>query len=81
MWHSESHGRLKKLIDDIIKENDWIVEGSPRKVFKESFDCCDNVIVLDEYTIIRLVRVFKRWIGKGEEESLIIQDQHGIFYG
>ena len=62
MWHSESHGRLKKLIDDIIKENDWIVEGSPRKVFKESFDCCDNVIVLDEYTIIRLVRVFKRWI-------------------
>ncbi len=62
MWHSESHGRLKKLIDDIIKENDWIVEGSPRKVLKESFDCCDNVIVLDEYTIIRLVRVFKRWI-------------------
>ena len=48
MWHSESHGRLKKLIDDIIKENDWIVEGSPRKVLKESFDCCDNVIVLDE---------------------------------
>ena len=47
MWQSESHVRLKKLIDDIIKENDWIVEGSPRKVFKESFDCCDNVIVLD----------------------------------
>ena len=57
MWHSESHGRLKKLIDDIIKENDWIVEGSPRKVLKESFDCCDNVIVLDEYTIIRLVSI------------------------
>lgn len=62
MWHSESHGRLKKLIDDIIKENDWIVEGSPRKVLKENFDCCDNVIALDEYTIIRLARVFKRWI-------------------
>lgn len=54
MWHSESHGRLKKLIDDIIKENDWIVEGSPRKVLKENFDCCDNVIVLDEYTILWL---------------------------
>ena len=62
MWHSESHGRLKKLIDDIIKENDWIVEGSPRKVLKENFDCCDNVIALDEYTIIRLARVFNRWI-------------------
>lgn len=54
MWHSESHGRLKKLIDDIIKENDWIVEGSPRKVLKESLDCCDDVIVLDEYTILWL---------------------------
>ena len=38
-----------------------IVEGSPRKVLKESFGCCDYIIVLDEYTIIRLARVFKRW--------------------
>ena len=31
---------------------------------KESFGCCDYIIVLDEYTIIRMIRVFKRWINQ-----------------
>lgn len=69
VWKRTAGGDVKrspeerdKYFYNIIKEANWIVEGSPRKVLKESFDCCDNVIVLDEYTIIRLVRVFKRWI-------------------
>ena len=66
VWKRTAGGDVKrspeerdKYFYNIIKEANWIVEGSPRKVLKESFDCCDNVIVLDEYTIIRLVRVFK----------------------
>ena len=51
-------------IYNIINEKNWIVEGSPRKILKESFGCCDYIIVLDEYTIIRMIRVFKRWINQ-----------------
>ena len=46
----------------IISGDDWIVEGSPRKCLKESFSCCDYVVVLNEETSVRLFRVFKRWI-------------------
>lgn len=51
-----------KEFDKIIKSSDWIVEGSPRDCLRESFDCCDYIIILNEKTVIRLVRVLKRWI-------------------
>lgn len=44
----------------IITSGNWIVEGSPRKSLRESFECCEYIIVLDERTIIRLARVFKK---------------------
>ena len=50
------------LFKEIIDGDKWIVEGSPRKSLKESFECCEYIIVLNERTFIRLVRVFKRWI-------------------
>lgn len=66
VWKRTADGDVKrspeerdKYFYDIIKEANWIVEGSPRKVLNESFGCCDYIIVLDEYTIIRLTRVFK----------------------
>ena len=69
VWKRTLNGDVKrnpeerdKYFYDIICENNWIVEGAPRKILKESFGCCDYIIVLDEYTIIRLARVFKRWI-------------------
>ena len=46
-----------KEFDKIIKSSDWIVEGSPRDCLRESFDCCDYIIILNEKTVIRLVRV------------------------
>lgn len=50
------------LFQQIIANDNWIVEGSPRKSLRESFECCEYIIVLNERTIIRLARVFKRWI-------------------
>jgi len=71
VWKRTADGDVKrspeerdKYFYDIIKENNWIVEGSPRKVLNESFGCCDYIIVLDENTIIRLTRVFKRWVNQ-----------------
>ena len=71
VWKRTLNGDVKrnpeerdKYFYDIINENNWIVEGSPRKILKESFGCCDYIIVLDEYTIIRMIRVFKRWINQ-----------------
>ena len=71
VWKRTSSGDVKRnpeerdrYFHDIIKENNWIVEGSPRKILKESFKCCDYIIVLDEYTMTRLIRVFKRWMNQ-----------------
>lgn len=50
--------------------NQWIVEGSPRDSLKESFGCCDYIIVLDEYTVVRLIRVFTRWINQRNGKEL-----------
>lgn len=50
------------LFKQIIESDNWIVEGSPRQSLKESFNCCEYIIVLNERTFTRLFRVIKRWI-------------------
>lgn len=71
VWKRTANGDIKRSPEErdnyfhnIIKENNWIVEGSPRRILKESFESCDYIIVLDEYMLIRLTRVFKRWINQ-----------------
>ena len=69
VWQRTSGGDKKRtpeerdaLFKQIIAGDNWIVEGSPRESLKESFECCEYIIVLNERTFIRLVRVLKRWI-------------------
>lgn len=71
VWKRTSSGDEKRspeerdrCFNEIINKKDWVVEGSPRESLKESFGCCDYIIVLDEYTLVRLIRVFKRWINQ-----------------
>lgn len=68
VWERTINGDKKRtdeerdaLFQQIIASDNWIVEGSPRKSLRESFECCEYIIVLDERTIIRIARVFKRW--------------------
>ncbi|MBQ7434147.1 MAG: DNA topology modulation protein FlaR [Lachnospiraceae bacterium] len=56
-----SEEEREQLFAKILAQTDWIVEGSPRKILRESFDCCDYIILLDVPTIIRLYRAVKRW--------------------
>lgn len=69
VWERTPNGDKKRtpeerdtLFQQIIASDNWIVEGSPRKSLRESFECCEYIIVLNERTIIRLARVFKRWV-------------------
>lgn len=69
VWERTVNGDKKRpqeerdaLFEKIITSDNWIVEGSPRKNLRESFECCEYIIVLDERTIVRLIRVFKRWV-------------------
>lgn len=69
VWKRTPNGDRKRTPEErdsyfnkIISGDDWVVEGSPRKCLKESFGCCDYIVVLDEKTSVRLFRVFKRWI-------------------
>ena len=69
VWQRTPNGDRKRtpeerdvLFKQIIERDNWIVEGSPRESLKESYGCCEYIIVLNERTYIRLVRVFKRWL-------------------
>lgn len=69
VWERTPDGDKKRTTEKrdcyfarIISGCDWIVEGSPRKCLKESFYYCDYIIVLDEGMVVRLTRVFRRWI-------------------
>lgn len=69
VWERTANGDKKRtqqerdaLFQQIIASDNWIVEGSPRKSLRESFECCEYIIVLNERTMVRLARVFKRWV-------------------
>lgn len=51
-----------KMFRQILAQEHWIVEGSPRDILQESFECSDYIIFLDINTFIRLFRVFRRWL-------------------
>ena len=51
-----------QLFLGIINSDDWIVEGSPRKLLRESFDKCDYIILLDIPLYKRLARTIRRWV-------------------
>lgn len=55
-------GERDKLFQEIIIGKNWIVEGSPRKILRESFVVCDYIILLDVPMHIRLARMIRRWI-------------------
>lgn len=80
VWKRTEKGDVKrtdeerdKLFKEILSQEAWIVEGSPRKVLMESFEYSDYIILLDVNTIIRLIRVIRRWfrqkIGKEKFNS------------
>ncbi len=69
VWDRTPNGDRKRtpeerdaIYREILESDHWIVEGSPRKVLKESFACCDYIILLDVGLPVRLYRVFRRWI-------------------
>ena len=51
-----------KMFRQILAQEHWIVEGSPRDILQESFARCDYIIFLDINTFTRLFRVFRRWL-------------------
>lgn len=69
VWERTENGDKKrsneardKIFMDILSQDNWIVEGSPRKCLNESFETCDFIIFLDVKTSVRLRRVFNRWV-------------------
>lgn len=69
VWERTSNGDKRRSSEErdrifrkIIESENWIVEGSPRKILRESFAYSDYIIFLDVNTRTRLFRVFRRWI-------------------
>lgn len=77
VWERTPSGDKKRgdkerdqLFQEIINSDDWIVEGSPRKLLRESFEKCDYIILLDIPLLKRLARTIRRWVRQksGKEE-------------
>ena len=77
VWERTPSGDKKRsdkerdeLFRGIINSDNWIVEGSPRKLLRESFEKCDYIILLDIPLYKRLVRTIRRWFRQksGKEE-------------
>ena len=77
VWERTPNGDRKRddkerdqLFQEIINSDDWIVEGSPRKLLRESFEKCDYIILLDIPLYKRLARSIRRWVRQkfGKEE-------------
>jgi adenylate kinase family enzyme len=67
VWERTPDGDKKRddkerdqLFQRIINSDDWIVEGSPRKLLRECFEKCDYIILLDIPLYKRLVRTIRR---------------------
>lgn len=68
IWKRSLLGDVKRspnerddLFAEVLQQDDWIVEGSPRKSLHESFMMADWIIVLEPPVRVRLWRVIKRW--------------------
>jgi len=69
VWKNTNEGRLKrtpkeqeKLIGDIDKNGDWIIEGTYRESYKCLLDISNKIIYLDIPIIIRIFRIIRRFI-------------------
>lgn len=69
VWERTANGDKKRdekernqKFQEIITGENWIVEGSPRKILRESFAVCDYIIMLDVPLQVRLARTIRRWI-------------------
>ncbi len=69
VWVRDEAGDYKRndeerdsLFQSILDQEDWIVEGSPRKVLQESMEEAELIIFLDPPSMTRLKRIIYRWL-------------------
>ncbi|MDY5636644.1 MAG: AAA family ATPase [Streptococcus orisratti] len=83
VWVRDDSGDYKRSAEDrdalfqaILAQDNWIVEGSPRKVLQESFDKADVIIFLDVPSRVRLKRLLVRWFRQrsGKEPYHVFPD-------
>ena len=83
VWMRDDAGDYKRRAEDrdalfqsILAQDNWIVEGSPRKVLQESFAKADVIIFLDVPSRVRLKRLLVRWFRqrRGKEAYHVFPD-------
>lgn len=69
VWMRTSKGDIRRpdnereeMFMDILTSEDWVIEGSPRKILKKRYEYSDYIFFLDTNSSIRLYRILRRWI-------------------
>jgi adenylate kinase family enzyme len=52
----------ERMFMNILTSENWVMEGSPRKLLKKRYEYCEYIIFLDTNSFVRLYRILKRWI-------------------
>ncbi|WP_238917494.1 DNA topology modulation protein FlaR [Clostridium sp. YIM B02555] len=53
---------IEKFFFDILESENWIIEGSPRKLLKKRYEYSEYIIFLDTNSLLRLYRILRRWV-------------------
>ncbi|MFT8348381.1 DNA topology modulation protein FlaR [Clostridium saccharoperbutylacetonicum] len=53
---------IENMFIDILASENWIIEGSPRKLLKKRYKYSEYIIFLDTNSLLRLYRILRRWI-------------------
>lgn len=50
-----------RLFAEFLAQTDWVTEGTPRKILRESFREADLILFLETPLVLRLKRILFRW--------------------
>lgn len=69
VWMRTSKGDVRRPDDEIenmfmniLTSDNWVIEGSPRKLLKKRYEYSEYIIFLDTNSLLRLYRILRRWI-------------------
>lgn len=61
-WEMISHNEQIKIQEEIIKNDEWIIDGNYGKTLDIRLNAADTIIFLDFPRIVCIYRVFKRYL-------------------
>src|SRR5271157_5601370 len=64
-WKEKPREKRIDILQKIVREKQWIIEGTYLGSSEPRLDAADTIIFLDTFTLLCLGRIFKRYLNHG----------------